>query len=149
MPSKPTVYLAGPIRGLTVEEASDWRDTMTYQLERVGIRALSPMRYKAFLLHEGPILNEYPDHPMGTAKGITTRDRFDVMRCDAVFANLLGDRPSVGTMIELGWADAYRKPIVAMWRDADPADHPMVRELVGYRVASFAEACEVLAALLV
>lgn len=144
----PLVYLAGSIRGLTVEEADGWREQATLTLERLGIGVLSPLRFKPFMPNAGVIESEYPQTVLGTAKGITARDRFDVMRCDALLANLSNDRPSVGTMIELGWADAFRKPIVAVLTEGGPNDHPMVREVVSFAVGSLPEAYEVLAALL-
>jgi hypothetical protein len=35
-----------------------------------------------------------------------TRDRFDATRCDVLLVNLLGaERVSIGTMMEVAWAD--------------------------------------------
>jgi nucleoside 2-deoxyribosyltransferase len=41
------------------------------------------------------------------------RDRYDLARCDLVLANLLGARTvSIGSVGEIFWADAMRKPVV-------------------------------------
>ena len=41
-----TVYLAGPITGLTYDGATDWRHAVAADLNSVGIKGLSPMRGK-------------------------------------------------------------------------------------------------------
>ena len=39
-------------------------------------------------------------------KGIVTRDRWDVAKADVVLMNLVGaTQVSIGTMVELGWAE--------------------------------------------
>ena len=138
MASKPLVYLAGPIKGLSYDAATDWRTQAGRAFVEHGIEALSPMRHKAYLKNDPDIADAYPLPPLSSQRGITTRDRFDVLRCDVVLANLLGaETVSIGTMIELGWADAARKPIVlVMEEDGNPHEHAMVRELASFRVAS-------------
>jgi hypothetical protein len=50
---------------------------------------------------------------MSKPKGLTTRDRWDAMRCDVLLVNLLGaTKVSIGTVLEFGWADAMDIPIV-------------------------------------
>lgn len=135
---KPLVYLAGPISGLTYAGATDWRQYAAKLLEP-EIHALSPMRDKAFLAHLDNISghgNEYKHlSPLATSKGVTTCDRFDCTRADVLLVNLLGaERVSIGTMIELGWADAARIPVVLVMEDGGLHSHLMVNEIVGYQV---------------
>jgi nucleoside 2-deoxyribosyltransferase len=75
-----------------------------------------------------------------------TRDRYDVMSSDVVLFNLLGTTTvSIGTCIEFGWADAFRKPVVlVMEPEGNLHDHPMVREAAGYIVPTLDEAVQVL-----
>ena len=41
-----------------------------------------------------------------------------MQRCDVVLMYLIGAKKvSIGTMIEAGWADAYRKPVVLVLED--------------------------------
>lgn len=50
-----TVYLAGPITGLTFEGCKSWREYAIAKLEPRGIRGLSPLRAKlAGLAYRGP-----------------------------------------------------------------------------------------------
>lgn len=130
------VYLSGPIAGLSYSGATSWRQKVSEFLSAHGITALDPMRGKENLqgiLH----LNAYsnPAGPLSTAKGITTRDRFDCMRADVVLVNLLQAESlaklSLGTIMEVAWADAARIPIVCI-RKLGTYRHPMFDEVIGF-----------------
>ena len=110
------VYLAGPIAGSGYDEVNDWRIKASIDLS--PIKTLNPMRGKEFLKGEKEDVHNYErttviENALGSSKGITARDRFDVMNCDLVLMNLVGAKKiTIGSMIEIGWADAFRKPIV-------------------------------------
>ncbi len=146
------VYLAGPITGLDFEGATDWRIEVTKLMR--PIEALSPMRYKSYLAQYGKLRAQYENtdirHPLSTDQGITTRDRWDVQRCDLILMNFLGaERVSVGTCIEVGWGDAYRKPIIlVMEREGNLHEHGMIQSIIGYRVETLEEAVDITKALL-
>jgi len=131
--NRPTVYLCGPITGLSHDEARlGWRKWMSEELAKVEIDALSPMRYKDHLKHEQELSAQgYAEHLLSTPKLITMRDRWDTQRCDLVFSNLLNTTEvSIGSMIEVGWCDSMRTPmVVAMEPGGNPHDHAMVKEL--------------------
>jgi nucleoside 2-deoxyribosyltransferase len=146
------VYLAGPISGKTFDESEGWRDyaRRMLHLTGTGIEAYSPMRAKEYLRDEGTI-DPFVQSPevMSTPSGITTRDRWDCTRADVVLANFAdsGDRVSIGTCIELGWADISRVPVVGVLPEDNVHNHPMVWELVGFRVPTLDEAIEVIVAM--
>lgn len=139
------VYLCGPISGLSYDEAVDWRnDFRNYLLP--GIHTLSPMRGKGYLTNELYLeKREYDEHVMSTAKGITVRDRFDTIRSDIIVANFLeATKASIGSMIELGWADSNHIPVIAiMEKEGNVHDHGIVNQIVGYRVETVKEAAEI------
>lgn len=153
--SRPTVYLAGPIAGQTFEGANDWREFIKEELDKLGITAFSPMRREEYLSPEQlislpAISDRYGSIPI-TPKGITTRDRFDCERCDLVIAFLPdAARASIGTSIEIGWADAYRTPIIGIMpeREGNIHNHPMVTECLGYIVETLEDAVELTATIL-
>jgi len=148
---RPTVYLAGPITGLSYDGAEDWRGYAKRRLANHGILGLSPLRGKEYLRTSGPLSAEdYHDKPLSSPRGITTRDRWDCTRSDVVLVNLIGaPRVSIGTMIELGWADAARNPIVlAMEPAGNVHDHAMVTEVAGFRADSVEGALELVIAIL-
>ena len=143
----PKVYLAGPISGLTYADCTSWRDDFVADMRRIDpegrIRIASPLRGKAYLASMGVIevLGEHLKMPMSTDKAIKTRDHWDVRTCDIMVVNLLGaTRVSIGTMIELGWADAHGKPVILLMEDDNIHTHPIVSEIAGFRVTSVAEA---------
>lgn len=151
---QPTVYLAGPITGLNFAGATDWRNEVSAELRGRGIRAFSPMRCKEYLAQVGTISGHGRDYAhlgtLSTPRAVMTRDRFDATRCDVLFANLLAaDRVSIGTVMEIAWADAHRVPIVcAIEPEGNPHDHMMISEAIGFRVTSLDEAIAITAAIL-
>lgn len=154
--SLPLVYLAGPITGLNYAGATDWREAAIADLHYWGIKGLSPMRGKDYLKHVPQIFTPDGDayghlSVLSTNRGITTRDRWDATRCDALLVNLLGaEKVSIGTVMEIAWADLSRIPIVcAMEPYGNPHDHGMVTEAIGFRVPTLEEALHVVKAMLV
>lgn len=150
---KKTIYLAGPITGLTHDEARyGWRKTLA-DLMPSHIHCSSPMRGKEFLKDHGILSSghDYPDHAMATSEGITTRDYNDVKTCDAMVTCYLEseDRPSLGTAVEYGYAWAHQKPIIAVGPpDEINIRHLMIQRMMGYRVDTLEEAADVLSHLL-
>jgi nucleoside 2-deoxyribosyltransferase len=134
-----TVYLSGPISGLSYKEAVDWRIDFATELASVHIKALNPLRSKNYLSHIKDLTGSYDNYSvLSSARGIITRDRWDTTRCDVMFVNFLGAKKvSIGTVMEIGWADICRIPIVcAMEKTDNINDHPMITEAIGFRVDS-------------
>lgn len=144
------VYLAGPIAGKTYEDANEWRNIAGAYLSQFDIEAYSPMRGKEFLRGERITIDTY-DNVVATDKGIVARDRYDVKNCDVMIVNFTdAEYCSVGTPVELGWADAWRKPIiVVMPDDTNPYYHPFTRELADYVVEDLQDALEIAVSILV
>lgn len=153
---KGIIYLCGPITGCTFEEAKyGWRKKVYNHLNPIGITCLSPLRHlTADQLKEGDMHSMNPDGAevgvLSTPKGLTERDRFDTMRSDIIFCNLLGaERVSIGSMIELGWADANRIPILACMEPDNIHRHGMVTALCSWVVPSLSNGIEVVQDLLI
>lgn len=115
------VYLAGPIKGLTSEEAGRWRGVASYALNPKGLTCINPMRDKGTEIDEGGLLTK--------ARHIYARDYNDVRRCDVVLANFLdipaGHVIGGGTFWEIGLAHAWLKPIVICVTEDNPYYHPL------------------------
>lgn len=143
------VYLAGPIKGLSYDDCTNWREDAIRKLAEVGIDGISPMRFKEILSRE-KVMGDHYEHVLCCDSGIGTRDNYDVKTCDVFLANLLGAKKvTIGTMIEFGWASADGKPIVtAIEREGNVHDHPIVRHLTGFRVNSLEKAIDVVKAIL-
>ena len=146
--NRPRVYLAGPITGCTYQGATNWRDAVAAQLAP-DIVGVSPMRGKDYLKKlatiGGTSAEAYTrESVLSSPKGIMTRDRWDVATCDAVLMNLLGaERVSIGTMIEAGWADAHRKPLVVVREPQNVHSHMMLDEASGFTVETLDEAVHI------
>lgn len=144
--SKPSVYLAGPITGQTFAGATDWRDYVRVQLP-AEIDVRNPMRCKVARLKQAKSIGD----PLTRAMGITTRDRCDVMQASMVLVNVLGaSKASIGTVMEIAWADLLRIPVVlVMEPEGNPHEHAMLTSCVGWRVESLDEAVRILKAVLI
>jgi nucleoside 2-deoxyribosyltransferase len=149
------VYLAGPITGLTYDGAEDWRAYAKAELAKYDIRGLSPLRAKDYLRQvNGPISGTGEEYAhlgvLSLPRGVMTRDRYDATRCDVLLVNLLGaERVSIGTVMEIAWADAKRIPIVvAMEAKGNPHEHMMVAEAIGFRVTALEEALHIVKAII-
>jgi len=148
-----TAYLAGPITGLSFEGATDWREYAVSELAAVGIKGLSPLRAKDYLRGvasfsaDGDVYGHLS--VLSTNRGIMTRDRHDATRCDVLLVNLLGaKRISIGTVMEIAWADQCRTPIVAaIEQGGNPHEHGMITEAIGFRVPSLAGAIDIVKAI--
>lgn len=144
------VYLAGPISGLNYEGATNWREDAKAELKQFGIKALSPLREQEHMKAIGVFTDaaketERLKSPMSTPKGLTVRDRWDAMRCDVLLVNLLGaTKVSIGTVLELAWADSKGIPIVVAMEDdgSNPHEHAMVNHIISYRVTTLWDAID-------
>lgn len=148
--SSPRVYLAGPISGCTYAGCVEWRERAERYLALKGILALSPMRGCSHLsTYQGPLPANFSGD-QDEAHACYTRDHFDLRSADVVLMNLqaLGDRArvSIGTVVELGWATAYRKPLILvkpLRGMHDPHDHPFVQEAADYVTTDLDEALHI------
>lgn len=148
--SVPSVYLGGPITGLTYDDGNEWRSFASEWLWQEGIRPYSPLRAKEYLRHVGILDKQYHElNVLSGPKGITTRDRFDVMRCDLLLVSFIGaERVSIGTVMEIAWADMLRKPIVVAMEEVNPHRHEMLTTAAGFVVETLEEALSLTRAIL-
>ena len=142
------VYLAGPITGCTYEGATDWRDDFIKMMPE-NILGMSPMRGKSHLASSESIAKELPENVLSNSRAIMTRDHFDCLNCDVILVNFSDStKVSIGTVMEIAWAYAYRKPVVAIMGSDGIHDHPMVNEAIGYKVESLEQAAMVVKSIL-
>jgi nucleoside 2-deoxyribosyltransferase len=147
------VYLAGPITGLCYGDCTDWRKFAEASFEVSGIKGLSPMRAKEHLKDKGvltAVIDSKHMNPMSTHKAIVSRDRFDCTRCDVLLVNLLDAKTvSIGTMMEIAWADLSRIPIVCAIEDSGNVhEHGFIQELINFRVNTLEKAISIVKAIL-
>ncbi len=140
-----TVYLAGPISGLTYDEARyGWRQKFE-SLMPEHIHCLSPMRGNTMLKNQS-IITSTNGYSYADAAGETSRDFNDVKNCDLMVACFLdGDGTiSGGTFSEYGIAFSFQVPIIGVGRIADPnLSHVMAKRFVSYRVGTLKKAAHI------
>ncbi len=135
---KMKIYLAGPISGLSYDEACNWRLDVKKALHHV-YEIIDPMRGKSYLSEEQAIKESYPNTITSGGKAIYKRDRQDVKRCDIILVYLPKNCKTVGTFVEIGLADAWDKFIIII---GNPT-HPFLTEN-SIQVSSIEEAVEFL-----
>jgi len=152
-----TVYLAGAISGLTYDEASKWRDHVTNELGRFGIKCLSPLRAAIHLRHAGGLLSDCEIQEgtkpaveaMSTPRGVIARDKFDATHCNILLVNLLGAKKvSIGTCVEIGWANALNIPIIVVMEKDNCHNHVFIRESASFITESLSDAVYLIKAIL-
>lgn len=148
-----SVYLSGPIAGLTYKDARfGWREYVANMMSH-GIKVLSPMRHEGHLAEvRGPL------EPAGQAghffsgeKIIVEKDMLDIKRSDIVLVNLLGatTRVSIGTVAEIGMATVLGKTIVLVMEDTGNIhDHPFVTIPAALRLNNLQDAVDAINSLL-
>lgn len=112
-----TVYLAGPIEGVSLEEATKWRETATSFFIKNHIKTLDPTRRKKF--HDQP-------YSQNLAKKIVRMDLNDIVESDLILMNLKdrGAGKAWGTICELILAYNEGKTIVVVLEEG--FKHPFV-----------------------
>lgn len=116
------VYLAGPITGLSYEQARNgWRQDFAALL-LPSIEPLSPMRQEGHLAEVKKIAaHGYEHNPLSSSRGIIAKDLLDIERCDLVVMNFLGAKKvSIGSVWEMGYAKKCGKPIVLIIEARQP-----------------------------
>jgi len=140
--SKKALFLAGPLTGISYGDALDWRKYVESKLP-ADVIAFSALRGKGHITGERVLKNAYPEHLLSTPQGTITRDRYDVSRCDALFVNFLKtDQVSIGTIMEMAWADARRTPIILAMENGNIHDHAFVRQVAGFITGDLDEAIQ-------
>ena len=147
-----SVYLSGPIAGLTYKDARyGWRDLFAGQM-RQGITVLSPMRHEGHLAEIKDPLEAAGqlDHFFSGSKIIFEKDRLDIERSDVVLVNLLGaTKVSIGTVAEIGMATTLGKQIILVMEDSGNIhDHPFVTVPASLRLNNLQDAVYAVNALL-
>ena len=153
--SKPSIYLAGPITGLSYGKITEWRNDVAKAFAP-DIECFSPLRGKDYLAQETSTKDQYNEYIMSSQRGILARDHYDATKRDLLFVNLLhAQRVSIGTVMEIAWAHEARVPIIlCMAADVldqdgvsigvkNPHDHSMIREACPLRVETVKEGIHV------
>ena len=146
------VYLCGPITGLDRETACAEREWFTQAFAWMGIETLDPMRWDRetyFSTREDAVAEQGEAAVYEWDKAIVARDKSDVCRSDVVLADFRNSkRVSIGSVVELGWADAFGIPVVTIMEPGNLHDHGFVHQLSAFVTADAQEAVKYVETLL-
>ncbi len=144
------VYLAGPITGLTLEEATIWRDFAIRQFALYDIEGMSPMRDPQHVFSENVKNGRYSRVSPSVQRAIFMRDHNDCKNADALLVNLLHAKTvSTGTVMEIAWAYAYGVPLVVVREsEGNPHMHCMLDEACPVIVETVTEGIDVVLSIL-
>lgn len=148
------VYLSGPI---TADVATfQWREELEQMVEERNLRiaVINPCRSKFDQSIYAKLKTGEPVNFLEEAKKIPTgvlkrKDRQQVMISSLIVVNLAiqdKQKPTVGTIYELAWADEKHLPVIAIVDEKNPglAAHPFAKDSISERVASVKEAVDLI-----
>jgi nucleoside 2-deoxyribosyltransferase len=131
---KPVIYLAGPMNGLTWEEANVWRYEARNTLESAGWEVLSPVDGQLDdSVEPTDVIPNLPrnaeEQPIQfTSSGLVTKDEFYIRKSDWVLCNYTNaTQRSIGTVWEAGFAYAKEKLIISVLPAGNTHDHSFLR----------------------
>ena len=85
------------------------------------------------------------------ARAINAKNWLDTESSDLVLAYLpkeMNDRrPSIGTIIEIGWSIGLRKPLIVVSDDEYLMEHPLIQRNASWRLDNLPDAVEVITGL--
>lgn len=123
------IYTAGPITGLSYDEVMSRYNTQTKMFKEFGYEVFCPMTGKEYLRNETELkATGYSHKPLSTDRAIKGRDKWMVGQVDVVFVDFSssGDRASIGSVMEMAWADEFNKHIVAVIPEGNIHNHSFV-----------------------
>lgn len=135
------VYLAGPIGIGGVDMNGPWRHGAREYLEDKGLIVVEPLEASKYSLYSEGTSDL-------VARILTARDKRFSTESDYILVNFTGSTArSIGTCMELGWADASGTTIVTVMEEEDHHRQPMVESVSDYIVDNLDDACRIISTL--
>lgn len=136
------IYTAGPISGMSYEEAIDYFTSAKKQLTDMGYQVLSPFTGKDYLRNEIELRADGYNNPISTNHAIFRRDRWMVGQADVILCNLsrAPEKVSIGSMFELAWASDLHKHVVVVLPKENTHNHAFVLEAADIIFETYEEA---------
>jgi len=137
-----TIYLCGPITGLTLPDAKSWRHKVKGSLANLA-QVIDPTRDSPDTIRrsESAQTRVMTANRLLHGKQIVKRNRFDIERSDVVLACFLGTKSvSIGSVGEIFWADAMGKPVIIVREEDNLHNHDMLNEIATWIFEDLEEA---------
>lgn len=133
MSDKPSIYLAGPMSGLTWRQALSWRRECEAELSKDWrlinpVRAQVPEERMDDTIPSTTQLDTEKVDLWVTATGVTSQDEFYIDQSDWILANFLqATHVTIGSVWELGYGWGTRKKILSVIEPGSIHDHAFIR----------------------
>lgn len=135
------VYTAGPLGPGGSEKNGDWRTASREYFESRGIDVVEPLEAANYSIYGAGM-------DTTVAKVLTERDKRFSMESEYLLVNFDGaSARSMGTCVEMGWADAAGTTIVTVLPEVNPHRHPIIESVSDYIVRELHEAWAIIASL--
>lgn len=119
MTNKGTVYLAGKMTGLSLDEMSRWRIKAAGELNGAGFNVLDPVKVFEVEIKEDTHL---------LAREIVDSNKFQIKNSDIILVELNHENISIGTIGEIVYARGLGKPVIVWGKATNIISHPWIRE---------------------
>lgn len=125
------IYTAGPISGQSYDQVMKRYQEQVQTLSVMGYEVLCPMTGKTYLRNELKFrASGYEQHPVSTNHAIKERDKWMVKSVDIVLVDFTqcNGFVSIGSCMELAWADDYDKHTLVIMEKENIHQHAFVLE---------------------
>ena len=122
-----TVYLAGKMTGLTIQEMTKWR---------IAATALLSDDFHTYNPAATPLSNRLTD------REIVDSNKFQIRNSDVVLVELDHEDVSIGTIGEIVFARENGKPVIAWGSAKKVIEHPWVKEHITIHFPGLIEAVD-------
>lgn len=121
-----TIYVAGPMEGLTEEQMTGWRREFKHKLYGYGLTILDPTRRQPY----------HQEDSIDRARFVFKKDLKDIDESDLVFFDIrYGAGRGTGTSMEAMYAWMKMKPMIT-WANPGDFKHPFYQSMETIRVES-------------
>lgn len=141
-----TIYLAGPITGLSYEEVVSRIERLQKELKKAGYDVIHPMIGKKCLQNETKFKPSGYTHPITSDHSIVRRDHWMVINSDILFLDFTQGKSnvSIGSICELAWAYHNNVYTVVVLPKDNVHNHAFVKEMSDVIFTNIDEAIEYL-----
>lgn len=124
-----TIYCARPMSGRTRDEIIVYYKRVGARLSDAGFKVFTPVYGKGYLRNLVSTAALDRRAPVVTDRALKQRDQWMVRNSDVIFVNLIGaTQVSIGSVMELAWADVFGVHSVLVLDKSDIHRHPIVLE---------------------
>lgn len=138
--SKPVIYLAGKMSGLTVEQMTEWRKRARNALyPHFEINDPCDQFLPDLNLKKLEKLSATDDRV--TSREIVDSNKYRIYKSDILFVEMEHPETSIGTVGEIVYGAVYNK-IIVVWGGSKTVQHPWIQDHITKHCKQFEDAVQ-------